>query len=71
MKQNSAGYSTCPICGRYWLVTPEDDCLQPACGCYGYDTNEENKYRVCHKCGIKHAMNCNKMNNLRAMDKLE
>lgn len=54
----NAGYSTCPICGRYWLVTPNSDCLLPACGCFGADTSEKNPLRPCSLCGMEHATKC-------------
>lgn len=65
--QPNAGYSTCPICGRHWLVTPWDDCLLPVCGCYGSDTSENNKYRPCNSCGLHHAYNCSKMKRSAAV----
>jgi hypothetical protein len=49
-----AGESTCPICNRDWLVTPFDDCLMPACGCYGKNTGPSNPDRVCEECGLAH-----------------
>ena len=55
-----AGYSTCPICNREWLVTPGDDCLMPACGCYGLDATVGNPNRPCEECGTAHAMMCQK-----------
>jgi len=58
---NDAGYSTCPICNRDWHVKLFDDCLLPACGCYGDDTSANNPNRPCESCGIRHAMNCPKM----------
>jgi hypothetical protein len=51
----NAGVSKCPICGREWLVTPMDDCMLPACGCYGSDTGPDNPNRPCHRCGTIHA----------------
>jgi hypothetical protein len=54
----NAGYSTCPMCGRNWLVTPAADCLVPACGCYGDDTGPTNPRRPCHPCGLNHALAC-------------
>ena len=56
-----AGTSTCPVCGRMWLVTPLDDCMLPACGCYGHDTSAANPARICEPCGLRHAFNCEKM----------
>lgn len=53
-----AGHSTCPMCGRHWLVTPDDDCMIPACGCYGTDTGAQNPDRPCQACGLLHAWNC-------------
>jgi hypothetical protein len=57
----SAGYSTCPICKRSWLVDIFDDCLLPSCGCYGEDTSADNPNRPCEDCGIRHALKCEKM----------
>lgn len=51
-----AGTSTCPACYRYWWVTPLDDCLLPSCGCYGQDTSANNPDRLCHSCGLAHAL---------------
>jgi hypothetical protein len=46
----------CPICGRVWTMTFYDDCLVPACGCYGDSTEA---YRVpCEPCGMAHALQC-------------
>ena len=56
-----AGWSTCPICGKKWLVTIFEDCLLPACGCYGDDTSENNPDRPCERCGIDHALHCDKL----------
>lgn len=53
-----AGVSTCPVCGRRWLVTPADDCMLPACGFYGYDASAANPARPCFDCGLKHAWTC-------------
>jgi len=50
----SAGYSECPICGKFWLVTPQNDCMMPACGCFGKDFSEANPARPCEDCGKKH-----------------
>lgn len=50
------GASTCPICGRSWTVTPWDDCLLPACGCYGHDVGPGNPNRPCNRCGLRHAL---------------
>ena len=58
-----AGFSTCPICKRHWLVTVMNDCMLPACGCYGTDTSADNPNRPCETCGIRHAMNCLEDNN--------
>jgi len=55
------GESTCPICNRTWLVTMYEDCLLPACGCYGEDTGPDNQHRPCHSCGLEHAFSCPKM----------
>lgn len=56
-----AGRSTCPICEREWLVTPFDDCMVPACGCYGNDTSAANPARPCDTCGTRHAWSCSKI----------
>jgi hypothetical protein len=53
-----AGYSTCPICNLLWQVTIINDCMLPACGCYGNDTSAKNPNRPCEPCGIRHAINC-------------
>lgn len=58
MASLNKGMSTCPLCQRAWLVTPGDDCLLPACGCYGRDTSEANASRPCHACGFSHALSC-------------
>ena len=55
-----AGMSTCPDCGKHWLVTPRNDCMMPACGCYGFDATEANPTRPCETCGIRHAWTCEK-----------
>jgi len=54
----NAGISNCPICERSWLVTPLDDCLLPACGCFGWDTTSANPFRPCETCGHQHWANC-------------
>jgi len=54
----NAGYSTCPICGIHWLVTPGNDCCVPSCGCFGNYTGPENPNRPCERCGIKHGFSC-------------
>src|SRR5262249_43831460 len=56
----TAGESTCPVCKRHWVVTPSDDCLLPACGCFGSDTSPANPTRPCESCGMAHAFNCSK-----------
>ncbi len=61
MVEANAGESTCPICGRRWLVTPLDDCLLPFCGCYGDDTSAANPDRPCESCGLAHLYICNPM----------
>jgi hypothetical protein len=53
-----AGRSRCPMCGLRWWVTPANDCLLPACGCYGNVTGPENPERPCHRCGLTHAVRC-------------
>lgn len=58
MSATNAGYSTCPVCRRNWLVTPMDDCLLPVCGCFGSDTSERNFARPCESCGIEHFRTC-------------
>ena len=55
-----AGESTCPICNKTWLVTMRNDCLVPSCGCYGFGTGPENPNRPCERCGMRHAMSCDK-----------
>lgn len=54
----NAGYSTCPICDRHWLVTPADDCCLPACGCFGDDASATNPARPCEKCDLDHMAKC-------------
>jgi hypothetical protein len=51
----NAGQSTCPICHKTWLVTPNADCMLPSCGCYGKDTSASNPNRPCESCGTAHA----------------
>jgi len=63
-----AGKSRCPMCGRKWIVTPTDDCLLPACGCFGHDTSELNPNRPCNSCGLNHAFSCEKLNLKGRMD---
>jgi hypothetical protein len=55
------GLSHCPLCGRVWLVTREDDCFMPACGCFGHDTSAANPQRLCEACGMKHVNACSKI----------
>lgn len=43
--------NTCPICGRTFKITPQDDILVPACGCY--DTAPDGEL-PCEPCGISH-----------------
>ena len=57
----NAGMSKCPICEREWLVTPFDDCMIPACGCYGDDVGATNPARPCDECGTRHAWSCPKI----------
>ena len=52
------GESTCPICFHTWTVTPLDDCLVPACGCFGDDVSPANPYRPCWQCGVEHVDTC-------------
>ena len=47
----------CPICGRVWTPTMFDDCLLPACGCFG---SELDRQTPCEPCGLAHAWNCPK-----------
>jgi hypothetical protein len=61
LADNTAGQSTCPICGRTWTVSVYDDCLVPACGCYGTSTGADNPSRPCESCGLAHAFGCDKM----------
>ena len=56
----NAGWSTCPLCRRRWLVTPVDDCLMPSCGCFGNDCEETNPNRPCEACGTYHYLHCSK-----------
>jgi len=56
-----AGWSTCPRCDRHWKVTVWDDCLMPACGCYGKDASPDNPSRLCGTCGLLHALSCEGM----------
>jgi len=64
---NDGGYSTCPICKRYWRITMFDDCMLPACGCYGSDVSVKNPNRICESCGMKHVHSCPKMNEEKPM----
>jgi hypothetical protein len=57
----TAGTSTCPTCDRTWTVTPSDDCMVPACGCFGSDTSADNLTRPCDSCGTRHAWTCPKV----------
>lgn len=54
----NAGTSTCPLCGKEWLVTRVEDCMMPACGHYGFDASAANPNRPCEPCGIRHAWSC-------------
>ena len=60
-----AGCSTCPVCKKKWLVTVFEDCIIPACGCFGSmdNTGPENPNRPCEACGLAHAFSCGKMNH--------
>lgn len=63
MSTPNLGETTCPICSRTFLVTPRDDCMMPACGCYGPTCSamdREKKDRLCEACGVAHAMKCPK-----------
>lgn len=51
--------NTCPICDRTWTITRWDDCLIPACGCYG--TDPWSGKAPCERCGLQHALLCLKM----------
>lgn len=53
-----AGWATCPECDRTWLVTAADDVWVPACGCYGIDWSEAERWRPCRRCGLKHEETC-------------
>lgn len=57
----NAGDSTCPCCGKTWVVTPFADCLLPACGCFGSDASADNLERPCYPCGLRHAWTCPEM----------
>lgn len=48
----------CPLCSREFQVTPSDDVLIPACGCY--DAAPEGEY-PCEDCGIAHVYACQGM----------
>ena len=61
MSEPNAGMSKCPVCGKEWLVTPGNDCLLPACGCFGSDTSAANPNRICEPCGMHHFANCKKV----------
>lgn len=52
------GWSTCPICGKTWWVTPSRDCLVPVCGHYGEGTDASRHDRPCDACGLVHALKC-------------
>jgi hypothetical protein len=52
----NAGWSTCPLCGKRWLVTPLEDCMVPDCGCFGNDTMKGD--RPCERCGFMHGISC-------------
>lgn len=54
----NGGFSTCPGCGKRWLVTLMEDCFLPACGCYGDDVTSTNPARPCEPCGLRHVSNC-------------
>jgi len=59
LEEPNAGWSTCPLCEKHWLVTPREDCLVPACGCYGDDASQGD--RPCEPCGLNHAWSCDKI----------
>lgn len=46
------------MCNRTWLVTDVDDCMMPACGCYGTDSSEANPARPCERCAVAHTWTC-------------
>lgn len=48
---------TCPICNRTWRISMYDDCMVPACGCYG-SFPPETASVPCHSCGTRHAFQC-------------
>lgn len=57
------GWTSCPLCHRTFWVTPRDDCLVPACGCYGTRgsaTDGANHERPCFRCGLDHGARCKK-----------
>ena len=45
----------CPICHRVWTPTMHDDCMLPACGCYGDKLDRDTP---CESCGMSHAWQC-------------
>jgi hypothetical protein len=49
----------CPSCGRVWTITRWDDCMVPACGCYGDDPWSGRA--PCESCGLSHAWTCPKI----------
>lgn len=67
-KKQHMGWSTCPICGKKWLVTVEEDCLLPSCGCYGNDVSETNRDRPCFRCGLMHALYCKSSKNDKTLN---
>ena len=56
----NAGVSTCPLCRGRWLVTPQQDCILPSCGCFGGDVSANNPNRPHVHCGMIHWANCPK-----------
>lgn len=48
----------CPECNRVWTPTPYDDCLLPACGCYGDKLDRDTP---CESCGLSHGWTCPKI----------
>ena len=48
----------CPICTRVWTPTMFDDCLLPACGCFG---TELDRATPCNSCGLSHAWTCSEI----------
>lgn len=47
--------NTCPVCGRAFTVTPTDDVMLPACGCF--DDPVDHQW-PCERCGLEHVYAC-------------